>query len=79
VAAVCRGRPRRQDPPCHDRTRERIRAAYLINRPQGHAAGTVELSPTQVRAAEILLRKCLPDLVAAQVVSDARAAPRGVL
>jgi hypothetical protein len=49
-----------------DRTRERIRAAWLINRLQGHVAGTVELSPTQIRAAEILLRKCLPDLMQAE-------------
>jgi hypothetical protein len=53
-----------------DRTRERIRAAYLINRLQDHVAGTVELSPTQVRAAEILLRKCLPDLLGAQIVDQ---------
>jgi hypothetical protein len=61
-----RSRRVRQD----DRTRERIRAAYLINRLQGHVAGTVELSATQIRAAEILLRKCLPDLLAAQFVDQ---------
>ena len=34
----------------------------LINRLTAHAAGEVELSATQVRAIEILLRKALPDL-----------------
>jgi hypothetical protein len=37
---------------------------------QGHVAGEVKLSATQVRSAEILLRKCLPDLVAAEVVGE---------
>jgi hypothetical protein len=53
-----------------DRTRERIRAAWLVNRLQGHVAGKVELTATQVRSAEILLRKCLPDLLAAQVIDQ---------
>jgi hypothetical protein len=53
-----------------DRTRERIRAAYLVNRLQDHVAGKIELSPTQIRAAEILLWKCLPDLLAAQVIDQ---------
>lgn len=42
--------------------REKIRASQLINRLQGHVDGEVELSATQVRAAEILLRKSVPDL-----------------
>jgi hypothetical protein len=47
----------------HDEdTRKKIQAAQLINRLTGHAVGEVELSPTQVRAIEILLRKILPDL-----------------
>lgn len=45
-----------------DNTRLKIQAAQLINRLQGHAYGTVDLSPTQVRSIEILLRKTLPDL-----------------
>jgi hypothetical protein len=36
--------------------------AQLINRLTAHASGEVELTPTQVRAIEILLRKALPDL-----------------
>lgn len=47
----------------HDEdTRKKIQAAQLINRLTGHAVGEVDLTPTQVRAIEILLRKILPDL-----------------
>lgn len=47
----------------HDEeTRKRIQAAQLINRLQNHVDGKVELSTTQVRGIEILLRKILPDL-----------------
>lgn len=42
--------------------REKIQASQIINRLEGHLNGEVELSPTQVRAAEILLKKTLPDL-----------------
>lgn len=42
--------------------REKIQASQIINRLEGHLNGQVELSPTQVRAAEILLKKTLPDL-----------------
>jgi hypothetical protein len=42
--------------------REKIRASQIINRLQKHFFGELELSPTQIRTAEILLRKCVPDL-----------------
>lgn len=42
--------------------RDKIRTSMLINRLQNHVAGRVEMSASQVRAAEILLRKRLPDL-----------------
>ena len=45
-----------------DKWREKIRASMLINRMQAHVMGRIEMSMTQIRAAEILLRKCLPDL-----------------
>ncbi len=49
--------------PAHDeRTRAKIQTSQLINRLMSHANGEVEMSPTQVRAAEILLKKTLPDL-----------------
>src|SRR5262249_23390293 len=48
-----------------DDVREKIRAGQLINRLQNHALGLLkpELTTSQVRAIEILLRKCVPDLV----------------
>lgn len=50
----------------HDEeTRARIQISQIINRLEGHVFGKIELSPTQVKSAEILLRKRLPDLTAA--------------
>lgn len=47
----------------HDqKTREKIQTSQLINRLQNHVDGVIELSATQIRAAEILIRKTLPDL-----------------
>ncbi|KPL15467.1 hypothetical protein AMJ74_01540 [candidate division WOR_3 bacterium SM1_77] len=58
----------------HDEnTRLKIQAAQLINRLTDHANGKVEMSATQVRATEILLRKILPDL--SDVKMDVDAAP----
>ena len=37
--------------------REKIKASQIINRLQNHIDGEVELSSTQVRAAEVLLSK----------------------
>lgn len=45
-----------------DNTRKKIQAAQIINRLNGHINGEVDLSPTQVSAAKILLNKVLPDL-----------------
>lgn len=45
-----------------EEAREKIRTTQLINRLQDHALGEVDLSPTQVRAVEILLKKRVPDL-----------------
>ncbi len=52
-------------------TREKIQTSQLINRLNGHANGENEMSPTQVKAAEILLRKSLPDLSAVTLSGDA--------
>ncbi len=40
---------------------EKIRASQIINRLSKHVTGKIEMSSTQVRAAEILLKKCIPD------------------
>lgn len=49
-----------------DETRLKIKVSQLINRLQDHALGHCEMSNTQVRAAEVALRKALPDLTAAE-------------
>ena len=46
--------------------RDRIRVSYLVTRLTKHVRGEVELSATQLRAAEILLRKALPDLASVE-------------
>jgi len=53
-----------------DETRAKIQASQLINRLRDHVLGKIELSPTQVRSAEVLLRKVLPDLAAVDVSGD---------
>jgi hypothetical protein len=53
-----------------DYVREKIRASQLINRLQKCAFGEISLTVTQLRAIEILLRKCIPDLAAAETKSD---------
>jgi midasin (ATPase involved in ribosome maturation) len=45
-----------------EKTRERIRATQIMNRLQKHVFGLIEMTPTQLRAAEILLKKVIPDL-----------------
>jgi hypothetical protein len=42
--------------------RDKIQASQLVNLLTNHALGKQELTPTQVRAAEILLKKSVPDL-----------------
>ena len=49
-----------------NRVRERIRVGVIVNRLQKHALGEVEMTPTQIRAAEVLLKKAIPDLSAVE-------------
>jgi hypothetical protein len=56
--------------PHPDCVREKIRASQLINRLQKCAFGEISLTMTQLRAIEILLRKCIPDLAAAEIRSE---------
>ena len=53
-----------------EEAREKIRTTQLINRLQDHALGEVEMSTTQVRAVEILLKKRVPDLSAVTLNGD---------
>jgi|SRR5215831_3738988 len=43
--------------------RDKILVSRIINRLQGHILEGHEMSPTQIQAAQILLKKALPDLV----------------
>lgn len=55
----------------HDEnTRAKIQTSMIINRLQNHLEGHLELSQTQVRCAEILLRKTLPDLAATEMTAE---------
>lgn len=53
-----------------DDVRSKIQASQLVNRLTNHALGEVELSATQVRAIEILLKKTIPDLSAVELSGD---------
>ena len=66
------GRPNgvRKTLPWDERTRQKIKASYYIDRLHDHIAGTIELKMTQIRAIEILLRKCIPDLTAVAIQAD---------
>ena len=50
--------------------REKIQASQLINRLHKFAFGEISLTMTQLRAIEILLRKSIPDLAAAEIKSE---------
>ena len=55
----------------HDEmTRRKIQTSQLINRLNNHAVGKCYMTNTQVRAAEVLLKKVLPDLQALQHSGD---------
>jgi hypothetical protein len=49
-----------------EKVRQRIRASMLVRRLKNHVLGKVDMSPTQLKAAEILLKKALPDLSAVE-------------
>lgn len=45
-----------------ENTRARIQTTMIVMRLENHILGKIEMTATQVRAAEILIRKTLPDL-----------------
>ena len=53
-----------------DEVRAKIQVGNILNRVQKHLEGEIELSATQIKAAEILLRKSLPDLSSIEVTGD---------
>lgn len=50
--------------------RDKIRASVLINHLRNHVLGRIELSPTQIRAAEILLSRVMPTLQATDLTAS---------
>ena len=62
----------RNRPGLSENTRQRIKTTMIVERLAKHIVGELELSSTQIRAAEILLNKTLPNLSAAQVDSTVK-------
>jgi len=46
----------------NDDWKDKIRAGVLMARLLGHVEGEIEMSGTQIKAADILLKKIVPDL-----------------
>ena len=53
-----------------DEVRKKIQASQLINRLTDHAFNKIEMTTTQVKAAEILLKKSIPDLSQVQGMGE---------
>jgi len=54
-----------------DDVRAKIQASQLINVLQNHALGIgAEVSPSRIKAIEVLLRKSMPDLQAMEMTGD---------
>lgn len=54
-----------------DEVRAKIQASQLINVLQNHALGKIEeLSPSRIKAIEILLKKSIPDLSSVEITGD---------
>ena len=54
-----------------DDVRKKIQVSQLLNVLQNHALGeTEELSPTRMKAIEILLRKSMPDMASVTISGD---------
>ena len=54
----------------HQAWRDKIRASVLINHLRNHVLGRIELTPTQIRAAEILLSRVMPTLQATDITAS---------
>ena len=53
-----------------ERWKDRISATMILNRLVSHVEGNLELSPTQIKAADIILKKVVPDLARTEHVGD---------
>jgi hypothetical protein len=50
--------------------RAKIQTSQLVNRLESHALGETDLSATQIKAIEVLIRKTLPDLTAVEMTGE---------
>lgn len=62
--------PKRLRPQHQEEVRAKIQASMLINRLTKCAMGEIKMTGDQIRAAEILLKKSVPDLQAVQLSGD---------
>lgn len=53
-----------------DDVRSKIKTSQLVNRLEDHALGLLELSATQIKAIEVLIKKTLPDLQSIELTGD---------
>jgi len=53
-----------------DAWREKIKAGVIMHRLLSHLEGEIEMSPTQIKAADILLRKIVPDLNRSEITGE---------
>jgi hypothetical protein len=53
-----------------EKTKDLIRASQLLNRLNSFAVGKIEMSRAQVAAAEIVIRKVVPDLKAVELTGN---------
>jgi hypothetical protein len=66
--------------PLHEeKTKALIRASQLLNRLTLHANGEVEMTPTQVQAARIVIGKAIPDMKAIEHSGNPDKPLKGVL
>jgi hypothetical protein len=56
-----------------EEVRTKIQTSQLINVLQNHALGAdkIDITPTRMKAIEILLKKSLPDLLSTEITGDA--------
>ena len=62
---------RKNTPRLSNEWRERIKSGLILSRLEQAALGELEMSPAALKAAEIVLRKTLPDLARTEVTGDA--------
>lgn len=50
--------------------KEKIKVGVIFERLSKHVDGEIEMSSTQIKAAEILLKKVVPDVARTEIVGD---------